>query len=241
MIRTRDFLLFAVAFVFLLSGISGTYVWQKGSQTAATVLFNKAITPEGVESVISKTAYSANADRLKAQVIAGAGDISEGKPVFTSVDQVATATLSDQTNTNRAVQYCNTRHNDSVLLLTWPKQVTINEVEGARLFIADGTTKLQLSTHPLQANSPNCVAGTVVGVTTDGQLIRNDEAWRFVAIREGQLVGWALDGFPIYGTRSDTDNLDACGGSADSGTYRYYLRASEDFVLGCFAGAPNTL
>ena len=44
------------------------------------------------------------------------------------------------------------------------------------------------------------------------------------------LVGYALDGFPIYGALSDQeaqDTLDHCNGRFHNGTYRYHVRTLE--------------
>ena len=64
-----------------------------------------------------------------------------------------------------------------------------------------------------------------------------------------QLVGWALDGFPIFGMRDRTGkrlanaDLDACHGragqvSAGGRTYGYAYRLTEEYpyTLGCYAG-----
>lgn len=66
------------------------------------------------------------------------------------------------------------------------------------------------------------------------------------------LVGYALDGFPIYnplpGTKEDIDAvLDSCNGLTVNGEYRYYARTSDqvgstrNYLLGCFSGAPTTV
>ncbi len=66
-----------------------------------------------------------------------------------------------------------------------------------------------------------------------------------------QVVGWALDGFPILGKRdasgtelTDAD-LDACHGRREEVTvdgrtydYAYHLTAEYPYTLGCFAGEP---
>ncbi len=241
MIRTRDFLLFALAFVFLLAGISSTILlgsWRTGQEKTATVIFASGEIPTGAEAIFNTTDYEDNAARLRGQLRAGSGDIDAGDPVFTSVDQLLAASVGDSTVSNRSIQWCGSRHNDSSILSRWPKDISINTIEGARLFVSNGETKLQLPTNPLQLGSPACIGGVVVGVTVTGALIRNDEAFRYVAMSENQIVGWALDGFPIYGANPDSSGLDHCGGSSGHGSYRYYLRANEDFVLGCFVGQP---
>jgi hypothetical protein len=71
-----------------------------------------------------------------------------------------------------------------------------------------------------------------------------------------QVVGWALDGFPILGLEDADGNevtdadLDACHGRAETVTidgrtyeYAYHLTREYPYVLGCFSGEllPGTL
>ncbi len=71
-----------------------------------------------------------------------------------------------------------------------------------------------------------------------------------------QVVGWALDGFPILGLRDadgdyvTNDDLDACHGRREDVTvdgrtyhYAYHLTREYPYTLGCFSGEllPNTL
>jgi len=71
-----------------------------------------------------------------------------------------------------------------------------------------------------------------------------------------QVVGWALDGFPILGLKDadgddvTNDDLDACHGRAETVTvdgrtyhYAYHLTREYPYVLGCFSGEllPGTL
>jgi len=66
------------------------------------------------------------------------------------------------------------------------------------------------------------------------------------------LVGYALDGFGIYGTKGvggmhlDNDDLDACHGHTETVNwdgveqeiYHYHLTDEYPYTLGCFAGTP---
>lgn len=72
-----------------------------------------------------------------------------------------------------------------------------------------------------------------------------------------QLLGYAMDGFPIYGPLDDPDiQLDDCNGIGDGTNYRYHVRnydqvdqsldycnVSEpeknnwNYILGCYAGS----
>ena len=71
-----------------------------------------------------------------------------------------------------------------------------------------------------------------------------------------ELLGYAMDGFPIYGPLDDDSQLDDCNGIGDGVNYRYHVRsydqvdqsrdycnASElernnwNYILGCYAGS----
>jgi len=61
------------------------------------------------------------------------------------------------------------------------------------------------------------------------------------------LVGYALDGYPIYGPykangKPWTDaELDACHGHVVKGSYRYQATLEYPYTLGCFHGTPLRL
>ncbi|GMF53109.1 unnamed protein product [Phytophthora fragariaefolia] len=59
------------------------------------------------------------------------------------------------------------------------------------------------------------------------------------------LVGFAFDGFPLYGPHAENGqaptDLDACNGRiGDDGTYRYHVTLSAPYLIGCFRGTPST-
>jgi hypothetical protein len=94
----------------------------------------------------------------------------------------------------------------------------------------------QLPVRELPMPSPTCIAHDVVGVALDGSLIRNDETALYSVFGSDTLVGYALDGFPIYGTSGlPTDD---CGGAVVGGTYRYYQSADRKTILNCYAAVP---
>lgn len=43
---------------------------------------------------------------------------------------------------------------------------------------------------------------------------------------ENDLLGYALDGFPIYGPLSDASGLDGCNGQTVNGQYQYHVCVS---------------
>ncbi|MEY4294749.1 MAG: hypothetical protein RLY82_437 [Pseudomonadota bacterium] len=63
------------------------------------------------------------------------------------------------------------------------------------------------------------------------------------------LVGWALDGFPVYGPTNASGNpvsLDACNGEFHAtteypaGIYHYHVTSTSPYLIGCYAGTPGT-
>jgi hypothetical protein len=80
----------------------------------------------------------------------------------------------------------------------------------------------------------------VVGIAQDGSLIRESEMALYGVFGGETLVGYALDGFPIYGSNPGAAT-DHCGGMMVGGQYRYYLSPERDSVINCFAGVPVTL
>nr|XP_039270308.1 uncharacterized protein LOC120345010 [Styela clava] len=64
---------------------------------------------------------------------------------------------------------------------------------------------------------------------------------------ESQLIGVALDGFPIYGpfdeqgVSVDSSSLDECNGREDARRgYRYHIVNKFPYTIGCFRGPPTT-
>ena len=62
--------------------------------------------------------------------------------------------------------------------------------------------------------------------------------------RASPLIGYALDGFPLYGPYAEDGNLatdlDACNGRTDAdGNYRYHVTATKPYTIGCFRGSVN--
>ena len=194
----------------------------------------------------------ANLARLKSKIAAGEGVVISAPPVFTSVDSQASSTDSIIGDKRSQPLTCASWSSQNEVAATWPQSgVKIKEVEGARLVYVEsvnenGTTTeenvlLQLPVRQVRAPGNSCIDGPYIAVALDGKLIANDSLAKFGSFSETVQIGYALDGFPIYGSKSDTSGLDSCGGTATAFGYRYYLRANENFVLGCFAGLPTTL
>ena len=97
---------------------------------------------------------------------------------------------------------------------------------------------LPLRSTPLAFTS--CIKDDIVAVSQTGVIIRNSDYIKYQGSGEATLIGYTLDGFPLYG-RTNSITTDACGGAMIDGGYRYYLSAERKGVLGCFAGIPVAL
>ncbi len=117
-------------------------------------------------------------------------------------------------------------------------------VEGARLLSRTTDTGselvLQLSLFSTPYGASSCLKTDVVGIALDGSLIRNSDYKLYGIFSSETLLGYALDGFPIYGLNS-SKNTDKCGGASTNGQYAYYLDKDREGVVGCFAGVPVTI
>ena len=82
----------------------------------------------------------------------------------------------------------------------------------------------------------NRAPSDVIGIALDGSLIKNNEYSLYSIFREETLIGYALDGFPIYG-QSEV-STDECGGILADNQYRYYLSKERKAVLYCYSGTP---
>lgn len=95
---------------------------------------------------------------------------------------------------------------------------------------------LQLPIRSLPMLRSSCITSDVIGIAQDGSLIRNNEVGLYGVFGSGTLIGYALDGFPIYGVGDVVP--DECGGAVVNGLYGYYLSSDREVILNCFAATP---
>ncbi len=254
MIRTRDFILFIVVVLFLLFGIGGTLMYERlqaVTSSVTKVAFNQETMVPEVVPATETDERAANIARLKEKLAEGS------KISVADIDTVVAPPPppAQDAVTNRDASYCPTLIDRGELKVTWPAKTMVREVEGARMVYeqmmvmastASGTVakitevpRLQLSLNQVREGQDSCLTSDVIGITTTGALLTNDAAARYSGVSELTLIGFALDGLPVYGLRTDTSRLDKCGGESGPLGYRYYIRPGEDFVIGCFAGTPT--
>ncbi len=251
-LHSRNFLLYLLSVAFLVIAITTTYLegkrelsvfpWQNQDASNDEVDY-KAV-------VASKTLPDRDA-RLKAwREEIGRIDFNEtiSAPVEESVTETAVVSPTETTDP----QYC---PNYPTGAPSWPNAgVKLVVVEGARLVftevpalvVASSTEAsapvknvlLQLPLSSFPSKNQSCIASEVIGVATDGSLIRNTETKLYSVFGAETLIGYALDGFPIYGTGEVA--TDRCGGIMIAGEYRYILSKERAGMLNCFAGSPAT-
>ena len=242
MIRTRNFVIYMALLVFVLYGIGTTLLYQFMSDEPMDIVKVDFEEGGGVAGVVAhqKTDFrQENIERLKTKLAAGGGEISAGPPVFTSVDETPEP---EEFTEERVLVRCGGYVDRSLGASAWPASgVEQSLVEGARLFKdSSGEILLQLPLTPIKQGGATCVSQNVIGVGVDGSLLTNDG----VKVRNYaplQLIGYALDGFPIYGPRLDDIPLDGCGGIDGATGYQYHVRNAEDFILACYSGIPVNL
>ncbi len=259
MIRTRDFVLFVVVVLFLLSGISGTLVRdQASSPEPVSVALQPGMETEGAAATpVATIDYEANRERLLARMRESSVTIEPAPSVTTDADTArVTATTSDSNQVTAGPQYCLYPDDTLPYIGRWPLTgADVAVLEGARIAYTDTTATLSetgsssldterirtvfltLPINPQRTSSTNCLPSEVVGVTPAGILIFNNDVRSYRGLQANQLVGYARDGFPIYGPYDG--ETDVCGGYAHPAGYRYTVGTDRDYLIGCYQGAPQ--
>lgn len=253
MIRTRNFLLYVLALVFLVSSIGymvsrdiAAAYRSNTSQVAFVAAEPVEVDVVATSTIADRSAYIA---RMKEKIARGEGIIEGAPVVLTSVDSTPVPPAMVPV-TDRTVLWCPAQESVDAIVSSWqPSLIDIRTAEGARivtrgLFDASSSrgemaipdVLLQLPMRSARASYDSCLSHDIVGIALNGSLIRNNDAARYQDAHG--LLGYALDGFPIYGPATPQTPLDACGGTDTGAGYQYHIRADENFVLGCFAAQP---
>lgn len=246
MIRTRDFLVYVLTLVFLVSAIGYTVISERVGSPMVAVGELPTI-PEQA-TVFGALAEAPNNDRdsyiaaMREKIAQGLGTIAGEPVVLTSVDETPDPGPVTASN-DRTVLWCDVPERIDLVIGDWNSApVTLTTTDHMHVYShesdAGTVTLLELPIRPARSAQNTCLSHEIVGVALDGTLLTNDSAGRFAGMPEAGLVGYALDGFPIYGPTTDTAALDTCGGGDTGAGYAYHLRVGEPFVLGCFASSP---
>lgn len=259
MLRTRDFILVFVTVVFLVLAIGTAWLSPESSSEISTALeFNDTTSTDfTAEMYVPVELFRAERIAQMRQKIAASDAVIKAADAESEPEEELD-TVTDASNL-AVLQQCS---NYQEYTGTWPVQgLQIEVAEGARLVytesaatllpdpaststiaqlpIVERTILLQLAVNPFIVSNPTCIPGDVVGVAQDGSLIRNNEASLYGVFSDQTLIGYALDGHPIYGVSNR--ELDECGGAVFTGSYGYYLSDDRDAILNCYVSSPATI
>ncbi|MEY2665646.1 MAG: hypothetical protein RLZZ480_751 [Candidatus Parcubacteria bacterium] len=248
------------AIVFLLVGIVTTIASGKGfgvfGRQDASVFVSTG--EQDMQAVIEDSTESAREDRIASlrKKIAALGNLGgvadEQVVVATSSVPTAPAESEGPVKENRCANFTTGG-------VVWNSAgVKMEEVEGARLVFRETKNSAsssasstvtapvtqrqilaQLPVRSAPGSSQSCISSTVIGITKNGALIRNTDVGAYGSFGESVIVGYALDGFPIYG--ASNKKTDICGGAMEDGQYRYYIANNRDTIITCYAGIPISL
>lgn len=254
MVRTRDFVLFLLTAVILLLAIAGTELWHSWRSLPLVSSFLEADSGEvdyGADVPVVADDRAGRLETLRAKVVERLGTHTvatrEPDPLPTEPTPVPAAT----TTTPTEVATVKTCAGYRTLSVPWtPQQIIAENREGARVYFERGLPNPLSSTTPENiraviplrswpSGSVACLPTDVIGIATDGSLIRNNELALYTVFGGESLIGYALDGFPIYGPSKVA--TDACGGVIVGGQYRYVLDAERPGLITCFAASPSQI
>jgi hypothetical protein len=255
---TRDFAVFLGIVTFLIGGIFVTVTedYFDDRQVASVVQFAEV---DEVEYKVEEAAPVENTRPTKlAELRKKVGEymksvVVEKEPVEENSEPVVVSVPVEE---DGAVEVCS---NYLVYGGQWnPRGLKFEVVEGARLVyrelapaavlpaatssietvpLREVITQLPLRSFPNK--NTTCLSSDVIGIATDGSLIRNNELSLYKIFGSETLVGYTLDGFTIYGS-GETD-LDKCGGKVVAGEYRYFIDTKREGIIGCYSGVPISL
>ncbi len=263
MVRTRDFAILLLIISILAIGGGATTIKQKLVATmtsAQTAAVSDADTTDG-ESYTAEIPTSDDGRLMalnhmreavaKARAVSPTADASD-TPVAdevaadVSMPETPTTTPTDTISVNTCSGY------SSAYISWFPQLITQIEREGMRLYIvtdsmttADGTltgneiVRVRIPMRQWPLSTASCISSDVIGIALDGSLIRNNEVATYAIFSADTLVGYALDGFPLYG-QSDIAT-DACGGAMVNGSYRYIVASERNTIINCYSGIPVTI
>lgn len=256
MFRTRDFLLMSMTIAFLLLGIIiTTDVNKKSSWLNELSLVDsgteyKAVLPEPTtdnrEQILEEMRKKvANFDQTKYLA-----NLTSALPEEDKKEENIDDAEDQVVSINKCVNYTD-------FSPVWsPVGLKFEVVEGARIVyresasqivvadeqshLSDREVVVQLPLRSVSSGLNKCLSSGIIGIALDGSLINNTDYTAYKIFSAETLVGYALDGFPIYGLNSEI-HVDQCGGASTEGQYRYFLSEEREGMIGCFSSEPISL
>lgn len=257
MIRTRDFLIFVGVLLFLGMAIAVTLIAEQGSGVLKGQSFFFDVPVEDETYTVQTTQTVADRDsiitRLRDALAVYTSDI-EPSPSVEEVEVKEPDVVEGETG---GVMKCGGADDAALFAQSWPLSgVSVTPSGALRTVVHAGSPDVQaidvnasttavvpqntvLIAFPLSPSAsslPNCVPSDVVGVTVTGSLMWNADASFYLGYGPEYLIGYARDGYPIYGYYQGA--TDACGGYMHASGYRYSVSPDRGYVLGCYTAAP---
>lgn len=253
MFRTRDFFLLSTIIAFLLLGIITTIDvknnsgWLNNLRLLDNNTEYKAVVPE---LKISDREQKLEEMRKK---VAESDETKYLANLISAVDEESESILSDVETESGLINKC-TNYID-VKPVWSPLGLKFEIVEGARIIYRESLVEApvgggenfsnrevvaQLPLRSVSSGVNKCLSSEVVGIALDGSLINNSDYTAYRIFGSETLIGYALDGFPIYGLNSEI-KVDGCGGVNVDGQYRYFLAEGREGMIGCFSSEPISL
>lgn len=168
------------------------------------------------------------------------------------------ASLPRGEHPEQSVKWCDTPEGAAVPSIEPWGPVLVFEGEGARVVRtvreqADGTAyqRVELPVDPVVHDTETCLPRGMIGILLDGTVVTPET--KITPTADG-LLGYALDGFPIYAPYEDgreivQSDLDRCHGHVheivDQGVvrslYHYHITEEYPYSIACFRGTPVSL
>ncbi len=252
-IRTKDFMLFLLALSFLLIGGVSLSQSSNGNTNQEAALIYGLQDASDDEVIYQAVLPESEPDERPSRLQALQGKIAQ---LFANEEQ-----SEDVSETENIPEPETVMPSDDGEVLLCPNYATANILwdsanikfvvtEGARILYRElsgqtsndisSSTILQLPINTFQSDISTCLNNDIVGIALEGSLMRNGEDKIYKIFGSETLLGYALDGFPIYGLNNNI-NTDSCGGTTLDGSYRYYLKDNRAGLIGCFSGSPISL
>jgi hypothetical protein len=262
--RTRDFVLFLLIVVFLVIAITGTLFGKNNRIFHESDVLKFIDQSENEHSAeVYKTEELSREDRLADM----RRKISEGEDLNLSSLESMEEEILEETETDEEGDLAEAEIDSEIKCQNYakytgawnPEGVLFKTVEGTRVVyketILESTmtatsgmklppvTKedilLELPIYPASGSVPNCLNTDVIGIAKGGSLIRNSEVGLYRIFGSETVIGYALDGYPIFGlSKLETDS---CGGAFSAGQYGYYLADDRDVILNCFQAKQSMI
>ena len=231
----------------------GTTLFTQGSQTSSLPPPVDFLAEESVAELPAVIVQSSGLNR--AERIASMRALINQESLLVAADQssdvifdLSLATTTGEASSQEDIIVVALCPNYAIYSGFWDARgLTVSVVEGGKTITRASIDSslppeliLQLPAGTSAGGNSTCLSSDVIGIANDGSLIRNDEAALYSIFGSQIIVGYALDGFPIYGGQAPAV-VDLCGGATVNGQYAYYTNGEAAGILSCFSGSPVRL